>query len=69
MIALRLRRRSPSFHHRRLALGLFGSSFDRWPRRNRIPASAIARLGHFAAGVALGLVVALVLIWLAVGCP
>ena len=70
MIALRLRRREPSFRDKRLAVGLFGSSAgDRWPRRNRLPASALARLGHFLAGAALGLVVGLVLIWLATWCP
>jgi len=62
-------RQEPSFHHRRLALGLFGSSADLWPRRNRLPATVMGRLGHFIAGVVLGLVVALVLIWLAIGCP
>jgi hypothetical protein len=68
--ALRLRRRrAPDFHTERLALGLFGASADRWPRRNRLPAGAMARLGHFVAGVALGFVVALVLIWIAVRCP
>jgi len=73
MIAALLRRRSRAgddFHHRRLALGLFGATAgDRWARRNRAPASATARLGHFVAGVALGLILALVLVWIAVGCP
>ena len=64
-----LRRRQPDFRSRRLAVGLFGSSGDRWPRRNRLPASAMARLGHFVAGVALGLILALVMIWIAVRCP
>jgi hypothetical protein len=67
MIAVLLlrRRRAPDFHARRLAVGL---GVDRWPRRDRVPASAMARLGHFAAGVALGLILALVMIWIAVGC-
>jgi hypothetical protein len=69
VIALLRRRQETSFHHRRLAVGLFGSSTDRWPRRNRQPVTVLARLGHFIAGVALGLVVALVLIWIATGCP
>jgi hypothetical protein len=63
--ALLRRRRAPDFHTKRLALGVFGASADRWPRRNALP----ARLGHFIAGVALGLVLALVLIWIATGCP
>jgi len=66
VIALLRRRRAPDFHARRLAVGL---GVDRWPRRNRVPASAIARIGHFVSGVALGLCLGLVLLWLATGCP
>ena len=70
MIAALRRRRSPSFHHRRLAVGLFGTTAgDPWSSRNRLPRTWIAKLGHLLAGVALGLILALVLIWIATGCP
>ena len=65
--ALLRRRRAPDLHARRLALGVFGA--DAWPHRGARPTTIIAKALHFLAGAALGLVVGLVLIWLAVGCP
>ena len=68
----RIRRRAAadSFHHRRLALGVFGSDASRWPRRNRLPRTLLARGGHFLAGLVLGAVFAAIMAaWISAGCP
>jgi hypothetical protein len=55
------------FHQRRLAAAIALATptrqlSQRWPRRNRLPASTLARVGHFLAGLILGAVGALTLL-------
>jgi hypothetical protein len=66
MTALRLRRQRPAddFHHRRLALGVFGA--DAWPHRGARPRTIVAKLIHVAIGMVLGAVgAAVVIAWVA----
>jgi len=71
MAALLRRRRSADFHTRRLAAHMAGAMpGEHWPRRNRQPAAALAKLGHLLAGVILGATLAaIVLAWASAGFP
>jgi hypothetical protein len=71
MIALRLRRREPSFHDRRLAAHMAAAApGHRWVHRGRLPRTWIAKLLHLVIGMALGAVgSAVVIAWLLAGCP
>jgi hypothetical protein len=64
-----IRRRTTSAFHRCLAVHHmhFAACRDS-PRRNRLPRTPMAKLGHFIVGVALGaMTAAVVLAWLAGG--
>jgi hypothetical protein len=54
------RRPEPTTFQRCLAVHMHFA--DRWPRRNRLPKTALGKLGHLAAGAMLGAVVAAIVI-------
>jgi hypothetical protein len=58
----RLRRQEPTTFHRCLALHM--AAADRWPRRNRLPRTRLAKLGHLVVGAMLGTMAATVLGWM-----
>jgi hypothetical protein len=63
MIALRLRRREPSFHDRRLAAHMAAAAPGyRWAHRGRLPRTWIAKLGHLLAGMILGATLAAIIL-------
>jgi hypothetical protein len=63
-----IRRRTTSAFHRCLAVHMHFAECRDAPRRNRLPRTALAKAGHFIVGVALGAMVAtVVLVWFAGG--
>jgi hypothetical protein len=43
-------------------LAIHMAAADRWPRRNRLPRTALAKIGHLAVGAALGATAAAIVI-------
>jgi hypothetical protein len=55
-----MKRRGPTTFGKCLAVHM--AAADRWPRRNRLPSTALAKLGHLVIGAMLGATVAAIVV-------